>query len=133
MKKIALLFVTLAVIISCTPTTKITGSWKNPKQPAGEIQSIFIAALTGNIVAKSTLESNISEALSKQNIISFKSVDEFPPSLLKDSIPKELVMDKIKKKSHQAILTISLLKKKTESLCKRFNCLCTNGSLWVLR
>ncbi len=115
MKKTALLFATICLLASCAPTTQITGSWKNPKQTTTEVQSVFIAALTGNIVAKSTLENNISDALAKQNISTIKSVDEFPPSLLKDSIPKEIVMDKIKKKSHQAILTISLLKKKTES------------------
>jgi hypothetical protein len=115
MKKLTIILFAITLIFSCSPTTKITGSWKNPKQPFGEVQTIFIAALTGNIVAKSTLENNISEALDKQHISSIKSVDEFPPSLLKDSIPKEVVMDKIKKKSHQAILTISLLKKKTES------------------
>ncbi|MBL7921995.1 MAG: hypothetical protein JNJ40_16895 [Bacteroidia bacterium] len=115
MKNSALLFITLVLLSSCTPTTQITGSWKNPKQTSTDIQSVFIAALTGNIVVKSTLENNISEALNKENIASIKSVDEFPPGLLKDSIPKEVIMDKIKKKNHQAILTISLLKKKTES------------------
>lgn len=115
MKKLAYILTLIAFTISCSTSTKITGTWKNPKQPAGEIQTIFIAALTGNISAKSTLENNISEALAKQNVTSIKSVDEFPPGLLKDSIPKEVVMDKIKKKNHQAILTISLLKKKTES------------------
>lgn len=115
MKNLAISFITLILLSSCAPTTQITGSWKNPKQTSTDIQSIFIAALTGNIVAKSTLENNISEALNKENITSIKSVDEFPPGLLKDSIPKEVVMDKVKKKNHQAILTISLLKKKTES------------------
>lgn len=115
MKKTALLFLAVALIASCTQTTKITGSWKNPKQPLAAVESVFIAALTGNTVAKSTLENNISQALSEQNITTIKSVDEFPPSLLKDSIPKEVIMDKIKKKSHQAILIISLLKKKTET------------------
>jgi len=115
MKKLASLFLAVVIIVSCSPTTKITGSWKNPKQPSSEVQTIFIAALTGNIIAKSTLENNMSDALIKQKINTIKSVDEFPPSLLKDSISKEVIMDKIKKKSHQAILTISLLKKKTES------------------
>lgn len=115
MKKTALLFLILALVISCAPTTKITGSWKNPKQPTTNITTIFVAALTGNLVAKSTLENDLTAVLSKENIMTIKSVDELPPSLLKDSIPKEKVMAKIKSKSHEVILTISLLKKKTES------------------
>ncbi|MEO6305492.1 MAG: hypothetical protein ABIP51_20180 [Bacteroidia bacterium] len=115
MKNLFFLLSVIIVFTYCAPTTKITGSWKNSKQPSGELKTVFIAALTGNVVAKSTLESNMARALTKQNIQTIKSVDEFSPGFLKDSIPKNVLMAKIKKQAHEGILTISLLKKTTES------------------
>ncbi len=115
MKKIVTFLCCCFLIISCAPVTKITGSWKNPKQPKGDIKTVFIVALTGKAISKPTLESRMARTLNKEKLNTIKSVDEFAPGFLKDSIPKDVLMTKIKKQAHEAILTISLLKKKTKS------------------
>lgn len=117
MKKAFLLFSILAgtLLVSCYPTSKITGSWKSPKQGDKEYKTIFIAALTGNTVAKSTLEKDLADEFGKYGVSSTKSIDEFPPNFKNDSVQKEAILDRVQKKGNQAILTISLLKKETES------------------
>jgi len=117
MKRLIILFISGALIflISCTPTTKIIASWKSPKVSEKIYKTIFVAAITGNTIARSALENDLSEALNKQQINTVKSMDEFPPTFSKDSIPKAVMMNAVRKKGSDAILTISVLKKETES------------------
>lgn len=113
--RILKILATAFCLFSCAPTTKITGSWKNPSPPAKEYQTIFIATLSSNTIVKSTTENDMALALNKHGFKTIKSIDEFPPTFLNDSIPKEALMEKVRKKKNDAILTISLLKKETES------------------
>lgn len=110
-----ILLVVAVVIVGCAPTTLITGSWKNPKAGVKDYKTVFVVALTGNTIAKSTTEGDVSAALNKQGIATVKSIDEFPPGFTKDSIPKTEIIQRVKGKGSDAILTISLLKKSTES------------------
>jgi hypothetical protein len=114
MKKITF-YLSLLFIAGCAPTTMITGSWKSSKIPPKEYKTVFVVALTGHTVAKSTTENDIANVLNKQNINTIKSIDEFPPGFAKDSIPKNEIIKKVRSKNCDAILTISLLKKSTES------------------
>ncbi|MBA3664649.1 MAG: hypothetical protein H0W61_10620 [Bacteroidetes bacterium] len=117
MKKIIITLITgcLIVLVSCYSSSKITGSWKSPKQTDKTYKTIFIAALTGNTVAKSTIENDLEAMLSKYGISTTKSLDEFPPSFSRDSVQKDVLMQRVRKKGSEAILTVSLLKKETES------------------
>ncbi|MGZ3900526.1 MAG: hypothetical protein ACXVNM_00095 [Bacteroidia bacterium] len=117
MKKIIILLVLSFAIflISCYSSSKITGSWKSPKQTDKTYKSIFIAALTGNTVAKATIEKDLEQMLNKYGIGTVKSLDEFPPSFERDSIRKEVLIERVRKKGSEAILTVTLLRKETES------------------
>lgn len=116
MKKLMIIYLLpLALLMGCAPTTKITATWKNNKEENKHYSSIFIAALTGNTIARSVLESNMENELKKSGISVVKSMDAFPPSFKRDSLNKEDIMSHVKKNNSQAILTISLLKKETES------------------
>jgi hypothetical protein len=116
MKKLILLY-SLPVILlaACYPTTKITGSWKNPEREAKTYKSIFVAALTGNTIAQNTLENDMEKALTGHVETVAKSISEFQPKFEKDSISREEMMQRVKKKGSEVILTISILKRETES------------------
>ena len=115
MKKIFFCIATAAIWFSCMPPTKITGAWKNPKQPLKNYSSIFIASLSSNNVARATVEGDMAAALEKENISTYKSMDEFSPGIKKDSLNKEEILSKVKNKKTDAILTISLIRKETDS------------------
>lgn len=116
MKKILILTGVIGLLLAaCYPTTKITGSWKNTKQADKKYGNIFIAALTANNIARNTIETQMEKALNTANVKTLKSLDEFPPNFHKDSISKKDVMRMVQKKGNEAILTITILKKETES------------------
>lgn len=116
MKKIGIVSGLLVFIMAaCAPSSKITSTWKNDKQSGKSYSSVFIAVLTGNTITKSIVENEFDKALFNKNIPSIKSIDEFPPKFTIDSIPKNEIMKRVKEKGSESILTISILKKATES------------------
>lgn len=57
----------------------------------------------------------MSEALQKNGLQVTKSMDAFPPGLQKDSVTREALLQEVQGRKIEAILTISLQKKETES------------------
>jgi hypothetical protein len=104
----------LLVWAGCSPNTKITGSWKNPGLNRN-YHTIFVSALTANTVVRSTIEQELAKALNARGMASIQSIDVFPPGFAKDSVDRGFVMKTIKQKNADAILTISMQKKETES------------------
>ena len=115
MKKVIISFLAAVLLASCMSSTQITGAWKNPKQSAKTYSSMFIASLTSNNVARATVENDIALALEKQGIVTYKSMDEFPPGVKKDSVTKEEILGRMRNKKADGILTVSLIRKETES------------------
>jgi hypothetical protein len=116
MKKIGIGSVMLALMMAaCAPSSKITSTWKNEKQTDKKYKSVFVAVLTGNTIAKSVIETEFDEAFTAYHVSAAKSIDEFPPKYTTDSIPKAEIMQRVKQKGSESILTISILKKGTES------------------
>ena len=114
MKTKALLIALFAALFECcAPSTSITGSWKNPKTST-TYENIMVAALTGNTVVRSTLETGMADALEKSAHVS-KSIDEFPPGINNKDSSKATLMRKMKNKNADAVLTISILSRETES------------------
>jgi hypothetical protein len=103
------------VMAACAPSSKITSTWKSDKSAGKKYNSVFIAVLTGNTIAKSAIEEQFDQAFTAYKVSAAKSIDEFPPKFSHDSIPKDEIMRKVKQKGSQSILTISILKKTTES------------------
>lgn len=115
MKAKPILFITMAALLQCcAPSTYITGSWKNSSATTKQYKSILVAALTGNTIAKSTLENDMQNALGK-NVTTLKSIDELPPGISSNDSSKANLLDKVQKKNVEAILTISIISRETES------------------
>jgi hypothetical protein len=107
--------VIILILTGCTTSTYITGTWKNSRT-TNSYHNIMVAALTSNVIAKSTLENSIAKELEKEkNLVITKSIDEFPPTINSKDSSKASLMRKIKNKDVDAILTVSILKTETES------------------
>jgi hypothetical protein len=106
---------------ACAPSTYITGSWKSATAGSKIYRNIFVTTLTGNTVARSTVENDIVTALQKTGVSATKGTEYFPPKFQNDSIPREELLSKVRKTGSDAILTVSLLKKETESRYVRGN------------
>jgi len=105
----------ISVFTSCMNSTKITGTWKKQLQTEKTYNSVFVASLTSNNIVRATVENDIATEFIKQGITAYKSLDEFPPGIKMDSISKENIMNRMKNKKAEAILTVSLIRKETES------------------
>ncbi|HEY0031127.1 MAG TPA: hypothetical protein VGC65_10245 [Bacteroidia bacterium] len=99
----------------CTPTTYVTGSWKSPLPPSKQYSNILVAAFTKNTIAKATLEADMAKALATGGVTVLKSIDEFPPDIKNSDSSKITIMDKVKNRNVDAILTVSIISKETES------------------
>lgn len=115
MKRKILPIVSIFIFLECcAPSTYITGSWKSPAPLTKQYNNIFVAALTNNTIAKATLENDMALILGK-NVKVLKSIDEFPPNVSGSDSNKVEILNKVKTKNADAILTISILNKETES------------------
>lgn len=107
-------FFIAALLIGCVPTTVITASWKTSAATEKKYKRILVAALTSNAIAKETVENEVATALSSSATV-LKSIVEFPPEISNSDTDKVLIMNKVKGKNIDAILTVSLINKETES------------------
>ncbi|HYG51567.1 MAG TPA: hypothetical protein VD905_11730 [Flavobacteriales bacterium] len=106
----------ILLLCSCASTdTMITGSWKSKEPALKNYKSILVASLTGNTVTRNGLESELTELLEKNGLTTAKSIDLFPPTINTQDSSHAILMKKVNARGLEAILTVSLLKKETES------------------
>jgi hypothetical protein len=115
MKKLMILLGIVGVFFSCSSPTEITGSWRNPQNQSRKYDNIMIAALTENINAKATVENDLSLELQSEGVKTSKSIEAFPPNFKEDQNNKEAMLDKVRNNGTDAILTITLIDKETET------------------
>ncbi|MEP0713088.1 MAG: hypothetical protein ABJC55_14310 [Algoriphagus sp.] len=107
--------VLLAAVAACSPSTKITGSWKAPQAKEGGYSNIFVTALTENLVSRQTIENDIDELLEKDRIAANSSFDIIPPGFKATAENKDKTLKAIQDAGHDAILTIALLDQTSET------------------
>jgi hypothetical protein len=118
--------VAFAMLLSaCGTTTMVTSSWRKPNATANNYRNIFVAALTNNIPAKQAVENGIQDQLQAKGLTVEKSIDVLPPDIKQTGQQKDLIMGKIRGTNADAILTITLLRKKEQT---RF--VPTGGAYW---
>lgn len=114
--KIFNLFIIPVLLFSaCTSSTRITGSWTNPKI-AEDYDNVLVAAMVDNMQVKQQIEDELAEELRSQGINVSKSIELFPPNFSEDQAnDKDAMLEKIRGNGHDAILTVALLDKDTET------------------
>ncbi|WCT14937.1 hypothetical protein [Mucilaginibacter jinjuensis] len=112
-------WILLAIVFatSCGTTTSITGSYKAPDVTQVSYKKIFISVLTESATIKNSVEGHISDYLGSKGYQSVKSSDVFLPSFHSSGEDKDnnVVLSKIRGTNSDAILTIALVKKETET------------------
>ncbi len=106
----------MTFMVGCAPSTAITGTWKSPEATAGTFNRIIVAALTDNAVARQTIEAQLQTQLQQRGINATKSIDLFPPAIMRDGgTTADAILNKIKGDQHDAILTVALVNTETET------------------
>ncbi|MDX1761546.1 MAG: hypothetical protein R3218_05275, partial [Christiangramia sp.] len=89
--KSKVLFILIAlVVVSCGPSTQITGSWTADNIASkGPYKKVYIAALTPNANAQNSLENNLAIAARERGIEAVTSQKSFTRTFTKDNQPSK--------------------------------------------
>lgn len=117
MKKTNLILMTLIAfaVTACSPSIKIIGSWTGPNTPTEGYNSIFVTAISENIVARNTIENDIDNLLNDQKIDALSSFDIIEPGYKAQAADKDRILEEIRATGSDAILTIALLDQTSET------------------
>ncbi len=105
----------LFALTACSSSVRITGSWSSPKKPANGYNSIFVTALTQNVLARKTVEMYLEDMILTQGIAATGSFDIIPPGFKAKDAEKEEILEKIRELGSKAILVITLLDQTSET------------------
>ncbi|WP_075352090.1 DUF4136 domain-containing protein [Algoriphagus marinus] len=117
MKKLnyLLALVLIAMVSACSPSTKIIGSWTGPNTPSEPYKSIFVTAISENLVARQTIENDIDAMLEKDGVEAKSSFEIIPPGFKATAENKDATVAAIRDGGSDAILTIALLDQTSET------------------
>lgn len=109
--------VMLVLLAACASPTRITGSWVDPEAvgQSQENRTVFIASLSRNIEVRTKLEEALAAQAAKRNIRAIRSTDYFSPDFYQQQPSKDQLLSKIKQSGADAILTVSLINKESET------------------
>lgn len=104
------------LVISCGTTTDITGSYKQADMKDTNYKKVFVAALTDNAYAKNAVEGSMAKMITDKGATTLKSMDVLPPNFTKvaEAKDRELLLEKLREKGCDAILTVALIDAKDE-------------------
>lgn len=119
MRKLTIMLFSIAslAVMSCGSTTSVTASYKEPNLKNESYNKVFVAALTDNTYAQQAVENSMAKLLSDRNVSSIKSLDVLPANFRKTAQKKdkEMVIEKMREKGCDAIMTIALIDAKQET------------------
>lgn len=103
-------------LTGCASSTQITGSWKSPDATSQTYNKIIVAALTDNVQTRQTIENSLQAQLQQQGINATKSIDVFPPALMREQgSDTDMLLSKIQGEGYDAIMTAAVIDKETET------------------
>ncbi|TDK42508.1 hypothetical protein [Algoriphagus formosus] len=116
MKRSLLPIILIALLISaCGTSVRILGSWTNPSKPSTGYQSVFVTALTQNVLARQAVESDLEQLLNSKGVEAVSSFEVIPPGFKAGEERKEEVLNKIRELGSETILTVTLLDQTNET------------------
>ncbi len=106
----------LALIIgACGSSTEILGTWTNPNTPSEPYNNIFVTAISSNLLARQSIESDLEMKLQKKGIKAESSFDVMPPGFRAEVDNKDDIISAIQDRGTDAILTVALLDEDSET------------------
>lgn len=113
-------YITLLIcimLVSCSSSTRITGSWKSPdaNTKTERFQSICVMSMSRNIEVRTKLENALAAQAASYNIKVVKGTDIFPPDFYQQLPSEDALLAKIRHEGVDGILTVSLINKESEN------------------
>ncbi|WP_194778322.1 hypothetical protein [Pararhodonellum marinum] len=106
----------LIIVLSCSTTSTIIGSWKSPEANQSGYKNLFVKALIDdNFIVRQTIEDDLDQILIKNGIQATSNLNEVKQGLVLTEDTKEQVIDEIQKSGKDGILTISVIDQTSET------------------
>jgi hypothetical protein len=117
LKNFAVFMAAGLLLLSCSPSQKVTSSWKNPNFTAEKkYTKIFIVSLSNNQKVKLNLENEMAAAATAKGYQVIKSHDIFQPTFTRETNPdKDLMLAKIREMGCDLIYMVTLIDKTSET------------------
>jgi hypothetical protein len=105
------------LFVSCGPSQKVTSSWKNPQvTTAPGYKKVFITAMIPNQNYRSIIERDLAAAAQAHGLQTVSGMDIFPTTFTSSNqVSKDDVLQKVRAAGADAILTVSLVDKQSET------------------
>ena len=117
MKKLSFLanLAILAVLASCSPSTKIIGSWSSPDKPAASYSKLLVTGLTSNIVNRQAFEEELTATLNEDGFNAASSLTLIPLGQAETEAGMAKALETIRGAGFDGILTVALLDQTSET------------------
>jgi hypothetical protein len=102
---------------SCSPNTRITGSWIKPSAKGQLLngKTLFVTSLTRNMEVRNKLENAFAQQFNLKNIKVNKSTEHFSPDYYQKLPTQKQLLSHIKNTGANLILTMSMIDKKSKT------------------
>lgn len=100
---------------SCSPSTRIIGSWTSPEKDTAGYDDLFVAAVVDNVRIRQVVEDEMQNQLNSRNIQSRTSISAIKPDFWSsEELDKEAIIKIIGESKHDGILTMTLIDQTSE-------------------
>ncbi|WP_266203095.1 DUF4136 domain-containing protein [Pontibacter kalidii] len=114
--RLLLAFLAGIILWGCAPATRMTGSWKNPDTATQKYSKVMVVAISDNVQARQTVETDMQAQLQKRGIDATRSLDMFTPTMTEQGAPDvDRMLSEAQEQGFGAILTVALLDQETET------------------
>lgn len=117
MKKFSILgvFALSALLASCSPSTKIIGSWSSPEKSPTGYDKVLVTGLTESLVNRQAFEEELANSLTEDGINAESSLRLIPLGSAKTDEGMAKALETIRGAGFDAILTVALLDQTSET------------------
>mgnify|MGYP001627180184 CR=1 FL=1 len=100
---------------SCSPSTRIIGSWTSPDKDTAGYDDLFVAAVVDNVQIRQVVEDEMQSQLNGRNIQSRTSISAIKPDFWSsEELDKDAIIKIIGESKHDGILTMTLIDQTSE-------------------
>ncbi|MFD2201780.1 hypothetical protein [Shivajiella indica] len=103
------------VIVSCSPATKIVGSWKNPELGSKKYSDLYVFAMSDNFINRKTIEEDIAQILKTNGIDAQTSVNTLKPGGKLEDVKPDEIVTAMQQGNNDGLLTMGLIDQTSET------------------
>lgn len=108
-------FLAVIGLVSCSPSTKIIGSWKSQELGEKKFNDLLILGISDNFISRKTFEEDMQIVLKEKGIKSIISVDVLDPTTKMNEINGDDLVAAIRKENADGILTMAVIDQTSET------------------